>query len=85
MNLPDELTRRRVSWRCRRGMRELDLLLLGFLDKAYDRLTARERSVFERLLGHSDAELAAWLMGRAEPTERDLADVIEKIRAAAVS
>lgn len=58
----DEALRRRRRWRCRRGLLELDLLLLGFFDAHYDAMTAPERERFGRLLERSDEELGAWLL-----------------------
>ena len=37
---------RRLYWACRRGMRELDILLGGFLARRYAALPAAQRQVF---------------------------------------
>ncbi|MBK8162382.1 MAG: succinate dehydrogenase assembly factor 2 [Gammaproteobacteria bacterium] len=42
--------RARLHWQCRRGMRELDLLLQAYLDHAYDGAADAERAAFRRLL-----------------------------------
>jgi len=42
--------RARLAWRCRRGMKELDLLLLGWLNGQYPGATAACREQFEALL-----------------------------------
>ncbi|MDX1594213.1 MAG: succinate dehydrogenase assembly factor 2 [Gammaproteobacteria bacterium] len=73
--------RARLSWACRRGMLELDLLLEAFMAQGYDALTAEQRAVLERLLETGDQQLLGWLMGHEEPDEKDFIPVIEAIRA----
>lgn len=70
----------RLRWRCRRGMLELDLLLQGFLEHAFQELPETAKREFEALLGYPDPVLLDWLMGRAAPVEQGLADVVERIR-----
>ena len=77
-----EAARQRLYWQCRRGMLELDLLLMGFLDKDYARLDASQRQAFERLLGCPDQLLLEYLLGRMTPMDGELADVVSRIRAA---
>lgn len=71
----------RLRWRCRRGMLELDLLLQGFLERAFQQLPETEKREFEALLDYPDPVLLDWLMGRATPAEKRLADVVERVRA----
>lgn len=56
----------RLRWRCRRGMKELDLLLVRWLDRRYGAASASERATFARLLDAQDPELVAWLL-KGEP------------------
>ena len=73
-------SRNRLAWQCRRGMRELDVLLNSFLKHRYVRLDARERDSFARLLEYPDAVLLEWLMGRMIPADKDVADIVQEIR-----
>jgi antitoxin CptB len=73
-------SRNRLAWQCRRGMRELDVLLQGFLEQRYEQLDARERDSFTRLLGYPDAVLLEWLMGRMVPADKDVASIVQDIR-----
>lgn len=75
--------RGRIHWQCRRGMRELDLLLSGFLEHGYDALSGEERAAFAALLDCPDALLFEYLMGRAYPSDRAVADVVRRVRDAA--
>lgn len=72
----------RLRWQCRRGMRELDLLLLQFLDSGYAGLDARAAQAFTRLLDCPDALLLEWLLGRQLPSDKEVADVVQRIRRA---
>ena len=73
----------RLRWKCRRGMLELDLLFRDFLDSGYRSLDAADQQLFDRILDYPDAILLEWLMGRLRPTDKDVARLIDKIRAAA--
>ncbi|MCC6302587.1 MAG: succinate dehydrogenase assembly factor 2 [Gammaproteobacteria bacterium] len=77
--------RARLRWQCRRGMRELDLLLQGFLDHAYDDAPGAERAAFQRLLDYPDPLLLEYLLGSLAPGDREIRDVIVKIRGAAAA
>ncbi len=73
----------RLRWRCRRGMRELDALLLKFVDSAGAGLTDAEISAFERTLELPDPVLHSYLLGRSAPGDAPTASLIERIRASA--
>lgn len=73
----------RLRWQCRRGMRELDELLLAFLNGGFAQLDAAQRACFERLLTTADNPLLEYLMGRSRHPDPDLADIVERIRHAA--
>ena len=69
----------RLRWRCRRGMRELDLLVTGWLDNCYAEASADQRAGFSRLLESPDPQLMAWLLGRERPADPVLAELIDTI------
>ena len=70
----------KLRWRCRRGRRELDLLLERYLSGRYEQAGAAERAGFEALLERSDPELEDLLTGRLAPESPQQARVIERIR-----
>ncbi len=72
--------RARLRWQCRRGMRELDLLLEAFMADQYEALNEPERQAFQRLLACPDQLLLEYLMGRMPPSDRELAHVVARIR-----
>ena len=74
---------RRLRWQCRRGMLELDLLLTGFLEIGYQDLDEQEKRAFTRLLDYQDQILHDWLMGQAVAADRELRELVPRIRDAA--
>ena len=57
----------RVRWRCRRGIRELDLVFARFLERHYATLTPPASACFDRLLEEHDLDIYDWLLGRLTP------------------
>ena len=74
------LSRNRLAWQCRRGMRELDELLNGFLERRYAMLDARTLETFSRLLEYPDHVLLELLLGRMTPADREVARIVQEIR-----
>ena len=70
----------RLRWRCRRGMRELDRILERFLEREYGGLSAAEQRRFADFLELPDPDLHAYLIGRAEPADAELASLLHRIR-----
>jgi antitoxin CptB len=62
-------------------MRELDALLLKFLDANATRLSEGEIACFEGILELPDPTLHAYLLGRSAPTDGPTVTLIERIRA----
>lgn len=61
-------------------MKELDVLLAGWLQRRYPQAASRQRVLFEQLLELPDPVLAGYLLGHAEPAEPDLAALVADIR-----
>ncbi len=73
----------RILWRSRRGLLELDLLLLPFVRDHYARLSTADKGVYELLLEYEDVELLAWLQGRVRPPNEDLMRIVALVIEAA--
>ena len=69
----------RLKWACRRGMLELDVLFIPFVEEAYDDLTAKDQRTFERLLTEQDPDLFAWFMGHKVCEDSELNDMVQFI------
>jgi antitoxin CptB len=62
---PSELGQ--LRWRCRRGMKELDILLARYVDERFARASACEQDAFRQLLEAQDTELYAYFLGSLAP------------------
>jgi antitoxin CptB len=78
VSAPPDPELRRLLWRCRRGLKELDLLLERF---ARGGLPLPLRGRFALLLELPDPVLADYLLGGLEPAEPEMAQLVGAIRA----
>lgn len=69
----------RLRWACRRGMLELDVLFMPFVEEAYDGLSIEDKVTFERLLACQDPELFAWFMGHEICEDQELNAMVQFI------
>ncbi len=70
----------KLRWRCRRGMKELDVMLEAYLEQVHPQAGSEQRAVFERLLELPDPQLYSMLNGHQECADPVTRDVIETIR-----
>jgi antitoxin CptB len=70
----------RLRWRCRRGMRELDVMLGRYLDRVWAAASPAERDAFLQLVELQDPDLFGYLVGRAAPAEESQRAIIACIR-----
>ena len=75
----------RLQWQCRRGTKELDLLLQRYLETGYLPADGEEKALFIKLLELEDDELLGVFMGELEVEAGELKFLIEKIRAFTVA
>ncbi|SFR74979.1 antitoxin CptB [Marinobacter daqiaonensis] len=66
----------RLRWHSRRGMLELDVLLLPFLEEAYGDLPREDQERFHKLLNTEDTDMFEWFMQRSEPEDPDLRRIV---------
>ena len=69
----------RLRWRCRRGMKELDVLLARWLESGWPVADDARRRTFEWLLEQPDPDLAGWLLGGARPADERQAALLDEI------
>jgi antitoxin CptB len=70
---------RALLWRCRRGMKELDVLLERYAAAALPWADAAERRLLARLLDRPDPELAGYFLGGQAPPEPEMAALVTRI------
>ena len=68
-----------LKWHCRRGMRELDVVLGSYLENSYQDADPSEQKAFERLLQLEDPRLFALLMGYETTDNSDERAVLAKL------
>lgn len=71
---------RRLRWLLRRGMKELDVMVMRYHAQRYAEAPAEERAAFVRLLETvEDPDFWAWAMGYAEPPD-EYRGLLEQLR-----
>jgi antitoxin CptB len=70
---------KRIYWASRRGMLELDLLLVPFVERRLAQLGELDQQRFCRLLSCEDTELFAWFLQRQRPQDEELAGIVDQI------
>ncbi len=76
----DDRKLERLRWRCRRGLLELDIVLLNFLEQRYLSLSSPEQNAFDKLLAIPDDILFAYMQGDQKPLDNELRELVDKIR-----
>jgi len=69
----------KLAWRCRRGTKELDVLMQKFLNNYYQSASLELQQAFERMLDMQDPELYDLLVGRQASSDQSVNQVIEYI------
>jgi antitoxin CptB len=70
----------RLRWRCRRGMKELDVLLTRYVEERFATAPKAEQQAFESLLEAQDPVIYAYCMGQS-PVPSHLEGLIRQITA----
>ena len=65
-----------LYWHSRRGMWELDQLLVPFVEERYLQLDEADRERYRLLLDCEDQDMFGWFMRRAEPHSDDLKRIV---------
>ena len=69
----------RLFWHSRRGMLELDLLLVPFAQQHVKHLSAEQQQLYKLLLLEEDQDLYSWLTRRELAPNPELQSMIEII------
>ena len=70
----------RLRWLCRRGMKELDVVLGAYLERHYAAAAAEEQARFRALLEMPDPDLYGLLLGRGSSGDPDIDALIGFLR-----
>ncbi|HEX7029647.1 MAG TPA: succinate dehydrogenase assembly factor 2 [Gammaproteobacteria bacterium] len=69
----------RLRWLCRRGMKELDVLLERYLEHRYPQAPEAEQRAFRALLDCQDPVLWDYVMENDRPQDEEMRNVIGKL------
>ena len=69
----------RLFWHSRRGMLELDVLLVPFTQEVYSTLNDVDRALYVLLLTCEDQDMFGWFMERSESDDPELQRMVRMI------
>ncbi|HWV14017.1 MAG TPA: succinate dehydrogenase assembly factor 2 [Cellvibrio sp.] len=72
--------RNRLFWSSRRGMLELDLILLPFLENIYPNLSQADKESYWQLLECEDQDMFEWFVNRQDPQNSQLQRIVDLVR-----
>ena len=75
----DQTALNRLFWHSRRGMLELDVLLVPFTQEVYATLNEADRELYVRLLSCEDQDMFGWFMERTESEDPELQRMVRII------
>jgi len=75
----EQIELNRLFWHSRRGMLELDVLLVPFSQEVYPTLSQEDRELYWRLLGCEDQDMFGWFMERSESEDPELQRMVRII------
>ena len=68
----------RISWKCRRGMREIDLLLREFSSSSLNKLDKEHINLFDEILNYDDQKLFDYIFKNEALGNKDHENFIDK-------
>jgi antitoxin CptB len=70
----------RLRWLCRRGMKELDVVMTQYLEARYEIASELEKESFKHLLDMQDPDLYALLLGQKICPNSDVQRLVVTLR-----
>lgn len=71
---------RKVIYRARRGLKELDIYFDPYVREHYLTASQQEKDTFSKLIEQEDPDLLDWFMAVSEPEDQDFAQMIQKLK-----
>lgn len=75
----DDVEYQRIYWHSRRGMLELDLVLMPFVENCLRSLDEEDQQRYVRMLECEDQDMFGWFLKRKKPEDKDVARIVELI------
>ena len=77
--MSDSDLKKQYRWQCRRGLKEVEVVLNAYLDEFFDADPEPMRVLFERLLKEQDADMFEWFTRRSAPQDAELAEYVQQM------
>ncbi len=75
-----EYNKFKIEWDCRRGMLELDNVIMPFFRQYFDELNTEQKDTFLRLLACSDLQLFSWFFNNKTADDAQLQQMVKLIQ-----
>ena len=79
MNPDREAMRRKILWKCRRGTKELDVILERFILNNFEKLEQQDVELLTQLLDVEDPLLTEWLCLNGKPENKGMEKIVARI------
>jgi antitoxin CptB len=70
---------KRLGWQCRRGLKEVEVLLIAFFEAHFAQAPPADQALFVALLEEYDADLFEWLTQRERAENEKIQYIIDVI------
>ncbi len=71
--------KKKILWQCRRGLWELDAILIPFVERNFDDLDSENKTLFTELLSYEDIEVFDLLVNKIDPKDKKMKPLVELI------
>ncbi len=71
--------KKKILWQCRRGLWELDAILIPFVEENFDGLDTNNQKFFQELLSYEDIEIFDLLVNQKEPVDTSMKQLVDII------
>ena len=71
--------KKKILWQCRRGLWELDAILIQFVEQNFDDLDISNQNLFKELLSYEDVEVFDLLVNQKEPEDINIKPLVDII------
>ena len=68
--------KKKILWQCRRGLWELDAILIPFVEENFDDLDSNNQKLFIELLSYEDVEVFDLLVNQKEPLDKSIKPLV---------
>jgi|TARA_B100001971_G_C17713867_1_gene297814 antitoxin CptB len=69
----------KLKWKCRKGVRELDILLSKYIETSYDSLSVKEKDIFVEFIEKDTYEILDILMDKKNTNNKFL-NIVEALK-----